>query len=104
MGPDLSKKMERLPAPLIVQDEVIHTNMYETFFSSPFIHFNLMQVMSPQDPFPFSFLLFLEELHPIYSSLLNYNMKIDIVGEGESHTHTQKSCPLFFLMKKFQSE
>lgn len=69
MGPDPSRKMERLPAPLLVQDEIIEANMEKMFFHLLSSILNLMQVMSPQDPFPFYFLLFMEKLDPIYSSL-----------------------------------
>lgn len=68
VGPDPSRKMERLPAPLIVQNEIILANMEKTFFRLLSYILGLMQVMNSQDPFPFSFLLFLEEFHPIDST------------------------------------
>lgn len=68
VGPDPSRKMERLPAPLIVQNEIILANMEKTFFRLLSYILSLMQVMNSQDPFPFSFLLFLEAFHPIYST------------------------------------
>lgn len=32
VGPDPSGKMERLPAPLIVQEEIVQANMEKSFF------------------------------------------------------------------------
>lgn len=32
VGPDPSRKMERPPVPLIVQDEIVQANMEKTFF------------------------------------------------------------------------
>jgi len=107
VGPDPSRKMEGLPAPLMVHDEVIQANMEKTFFHLLSCLSSLMQVMNPQDPFPiffFSYYFWRSFIPSTLLSWLNRNMKIDIAvstaGEWKSQKKKKKGVLFCFSHKE----
>lgn len=102
LNPDLSRKMERLAALLPVQGELILTNMENTFSYLLLFILNLMQIMYPQDPFPCSFPLFLEEVHPIYSYLsLEVWHKVRYCGKYWGQRRIiKKICAFLFFLRR----